>query len=115
MKVPQRYTKALLFVLTLTVAAYFWQHPYVATIFEICIAIGLLSLSGWRYWKYYLSCAVLGAISEILVIHGGAWSYALPQLLGIPLWVPFAWGNASLFYISLAPHVTAKLRKSNVA
>lgn len=110
MQIPRRYSKAVLFTLALVVAACFWRQPYVALLLEACIAVGLLYVSGWHYWKYYVLCALLGASSEILVIYFGAWSYTMPQLLGIPLWLPFVWGNVALFFVSLASHVTTKPR-----
>jgi len=30
-------------------------------------------------------------------IYFGAWSYANPTMLGIPLWLPLAWGIAAVF------------------
>lgn len=111
MQMGKRYSKALLFILALVVAAIFWRQPYLTFGLEAAIGIGLLHVSGWMYWKYYALCALLGAASEVVVIYHGAWSYALPQLLGIPIWLPLIWGTASLFFISLAPHVAGKPRE----
>ena len=35
-------------------------------------------------------------------ITTGAWAYDSPQLLGIPIWLPFVWGNAGLFILNMA-------------
>lgn len=46
---------------------------------------------------FFVSGAILGPIGEIICIHFGVWQYANPNFLGIPLWLPFAWGLATIF------------------
>lgn len=109
---PRRYSKALLFFLSLVAVACLWKLPYLLAVIELCIALGILRVSGWGYWKYFVVCAGLGVVSEVYAIHAGAWSYALPQILGVPLWLPFLWGNAAIFFVSLSPHVAPKGKPS---
>ncbi|MBN2042243.1 MAG: hypothetical protein JW754_00390 [Candidatus Aenigmarchaeota archaeon] len=40
--------------------------------------------------------AIIGPIAEIICVNAGAWSYAVPNIFGIPYWLPFAWGAAGL-------------------
>ncbi len=40
--------------------------------------------------------AIIGPSAEIICVNAGAWSYAVPNILGIPYWLPFAWGAAGL-------------------
>ena len=40
--------------------------------------------------------AVVGPSAEIICASRGAWQYAHPDFLGIPLWLPIAWGLAAL-------------------
>lgn len=40
--------------------------------------------------------ACLGPTAEIVAVHYGAWTYHTPDFLGIPLWLPVAWGLAAL-------------------
>ncbi|NMJ77346.1 hypothetical protein GLU64_02965 [Nanohaloarchaea archaeon] len=45
---------------------------------------------------FYSTGFVGGPLAEIICIYFGAWSYSSPDLLGIPLWLPFAWGKVTL-------------------
>ena len=38
--------------------------------------------------------AILGSIGEIICVHMGVWRYTVATTLGIPMWLPFAWGLA---------------------
>lgn len=40
----------------------------------------------------FFTAAVLGPLAEIVAIYFGAWSYTNPTFLGIPMWLPLAWG-----------------------
>lgn len=40
--------------------------------------------------------AILGPAAEAVAIGAGAWTYAHADFLGIPLWLPVAWGLACL-------------------
>jgi hypothetical protein len=39
---------------------------------------------------------LLGPVAEIVAVRHGAWAYATPDFLGVPLWLPVAWGLATL-------------------
>ncbi len=45
---------------------------------------------------YMVIGAVVGPVAEIFAISHGAWAYAFPSFLGIPLWLPFGWAVMSL-------------------
>ncbi len=47
--------------------------------------------------KLFIFTAIFGALSEIVSIYYGAWSYATPQFLGIPYWLPLVWGHAGIY------------------
>lgn len=53
---------------------------------------------GMKFWHkkhdlYFLVAgAVIGPVGEIVCIHFGAWNYANPDFLGIPMWLPLTWG-----------------------
>ena len=61
--------------------------------------------SGTPFWEFIAPLIldsgavgfVFGPLAEGLAIQTGAWAYASPSVLGIPLWLPFVWGNAALF------------------
>ncbi|MDP2668727.1 MAG: hypothetical protein Q8P07_02735 [bacterium] len=55
----------------------------------------------WNKQNIYLYLAIFisGPIAESIAIYFGAWTYNDAVFLGIPLWLPFVWGNASLYIV----------------
>jgi hypothetical protein len=57
---------------------------------------------GIKFWHktqdlyFFITGAVVGPIGEIICIHFGVWHYANPTLFGIPIWLPFVWGLATI-------------------
>jgi len=78
-----------------------WQQPLIATASLLAIGILLNWNTRWQLLRVYLVFALAGSLSEILAIWSGAWSYGLPQLFGIPIWLPLVWGNSSLLLAEL--------------
>ena len=84
----------------------FWQSPALLTV--ILMSLSCVVLIGKRNRPdliVFLTSGALGAIAEILVVAFGAWSYSVPQFLGIPYWLPLAWGLSSLFIRRIAARV----------
>ncbi len=50
----------------------------------------------------FLAGAILGSTAEIIATKVGIWSYTLPTVLNIPLWLPFAWGFVSVLIVRIA-------------
>jgi hypothetical protein len=92
----------LLYVLTLLSAALLWKTPYIALACLIATSTLLLQATKWKYTKVYLLCAIAGSASEMLAIAAGAWHYANPQFMGIPVWLPLLWGSASILFMQLS-------------
>ncbi|UCG95438.1 MAG: hypothetical protein JSV92_00075 [archaeon] len=71
---------------------------------NILVSIILLALCLIRLWLYhrkddlffFFSGALFGPVSEIILVSFGVWRYANPTFLGVPMWLPFAWGLATL-------------------
>lgn len=63
----------------------------------LTVLLVLGSLFGMKLWYkrhdiyFFIVGAIIGPIGEIIAIYFGAWQYANPTLLGIPLWLPLAW------------------------
>ena len=92
----------VLAVLTLLVATFFWDNLAVSV--PLLLVIGLLMLGvDWnaKNAMYYLIVFISGPLAESVAIHFGAWTYAQPVFIGIPLWLPFVWGNAGLYVLRL--------------
>lgn len=78
--------------------AFLWETPLLLAAFLSVIAIAFCQLRPHpRAWLIYLFAFVFGPLAEALAIFMGAWQYTAPDFLGVPLWLPFLWGNAALF------------------
>jgi hypothetical protein len=63
----------------------------------LLVLIWSIGIKGWykHHDVYFLvSGAIIGTVAEIICIYFGVWKYANPIFLGIPLWLPLAWGLA---------------------
>ena len=78
---------------------------------EIPLLVGFLLVSllvGGKIWYnrndiyYFVSGALIGPAAEIICIRFGVWSYANPTFLGIPIWLPIAWGAATVLIMRFA-------------
>jgi hypothetical protein len=89
---------AILAFSTLLVTAALWRHPValVVLVFAVGLAIFLLRPTRASLVVYAVGFT-FGPSAEALGIHAGAWSYSSADFLGIPVWLPFVWGNAALF------------------
>jgi uncharacterized membrane protein YoaT (DUF817 family) len=102
---------AILAFSTLLVTAALWRHPVglIALVFLVGCAIFLLRPTISSLVVYAVGF-VFGPIAEILGIHAGAWRYSAPDVLGIPVWLPFVWGNAALFILNAGDVATTALQ-----
>lgn len=64
--------------------------------------------TGVKFWHtrhdiyFFVTGAIVGPLAEILCINFGAWQYTNPTFLGIPVWLPFAWGLATMLIKHIA-------------
>ena len=76
----------------------------------LLIATGaVLAASFWRWSTFiilYLIGAVLGPLGEMIGVRSGAWQYSSPTFLGIPLWLPFAWGTMTVLIKAVSDTIT---------
>ncbi|HTE22641.1 MAG TPA: hypothetical protein VK674_06395 [Candidatus Limnocylindria bacterium] len=84
------------------VVVVFWREPLITLLLLMSLGLVLNAVTGWRLIKVYLITALLGCAAEVICIQAGAWQYGSPQFLGIPIWLPFVWGNASVLFFELA-------------
>jgi hypothetical protein len=89
---------AILAFSTLLATAAFWRSPWalVALVFTVGLAIWMMRPTRASLVVYAVGF-VFGPSAEVLGIHAGAWRYSSNDFLGIPIWLPFVWGNAALF------------------
>ncbi len=89
---------ATLALATLLLTSVLWRYPLALTALVIAAGGAIYALRPSRTSVcVYATGFVFGPLAEGLSIHTGAWEYASPSVLGIPLWLPFVWGNAALF------------------
>ena len=90
-------------ILTLLFVALFYRNIILTT-----ILVKLVSIIGLVKWKSYITFtififgALLGPVSEMFAIYFGAWSYYIPNLLSIPIWLFLVWGNTAAFLYQTA-------------
>jgi len=89
---------ATLGLATLLLTSVLWRYPVALTSLSILTGAAIYALRPSRTSLcVYATGFVFGPLAEGLAIQTGAWEYASPSVLGIPLWLPFVWGNAALF------------------
>jgi len=89
---------ATLALATLLLTSVLWHYPVALTALLIVTGAAIYALRPSRTSAcVYATGFVFGPLAEGLAIQTGAWEYASPSVLGIPVWLPFVWGNAALF------------------
>jgi hypothetical protein len=89
---------ATLALATLLLTSVLWRYPVALTAVLIAAGVAIYALRPSRTSAcIYVVGFVFGPLAEGLAIQTGAWEYASPSVLGIPVWLPFVWGNAALF------------------
>lgn len=98
-----------LFCLGIAIISLFYKSNVFLAL--LMVAIIAITTKLWRR-KYDMSFFIVGATvgptAEIVCVHFGAWQYASPFFLGIPLWLPIAWG----FIAMLTKRIVAILVKN---
>ena len=99
--------------ITLIATAFLWRQPLILVLILFIVSAYILLYKQHKL-KYiiFFTGFILGPLSEIFVMHFGAWNYTEPHFLNIPIWLPFLWGNAGLFFYFLTEQYKLKLDKS---
>ncbi len=97
----QHVLNGLLAFATIFAVAQLWHFPLALGATLLITSLLFLKLN-WssKPLHLYVGAFILGPAAEILAIAHGVWSYADPHFLGIPVWLPFVWGNAAVFVAS---------------
>ena len=89
---------AALALTTLLLTSVLWRTPVALTALLIVTGVAIYALRPSRTSAcVYVVGFVFGPLAEGVSISTGAWEYASPTFLGIPVWLPFVWGIAALF------------------
>jgi uncharacterized membrane protein YoaT (DUF817 family) len=94
---------AALALATLFLTSVLWHYPaaLIALLLVTALAIHTIRPTATNL-VVYMTGFVFGPIAEAVSISTGAWEYDTAHLLGVPVWLPFVWGNAALFIQNMA-------------
>ena len=97
-----RFSEAVRKELLLETLIFAYGVSVAALLYHDNVLVSVLMLIGWllgvRFWHkkhdiyFFMSGVFVGTVIEVICVHFGTWSYANPTFLGIPLWLPLAWG-----------------------
>jgi len=79
-----------------------WWFENTVVVYTGIILSSLLLLGVFKFHKPYvlmfLVTGVSGFIAEAIVVTRGAWEYATPEWLGLPLWLFLIWGSTGVMF-----------------
>jgi len=96
--VSKKFEKELLFDIILFVVGILLIVLFYLDNFLLTALLFITWIFGLKFWYkkhdsyFFVIAAIVGPIGEIVAIGFGVWQYANPTFLGIPLWLPLAWG-----------------------
>ena len=108
MKVAKKIEKELFFEIILycagiaSIALFFQNNFLLSVLLVVAWAIGI------KFWHkkqdilFFVTGAIIGPIGEIVCIYFGVWQYTNSSFLGIPIWLPLAWGLATMLVKRIA-------------
>jgi len=75
-----------------------WGNPSLLTLVLIITSVAIIVTGENRGEDICLYIAVffIGSLTEVVAISYGAWEYSLPNVIGIPIWLPFGWGSTGV-------------------
>lgn len=77
-----------------------WRAPLLLTLTLFVISVLMLVvLRSKKIALVYVFVAIWGPLTEAVAISAGVWHYELPEFFGLPVWLPFLWGAASIVIV----------------
>jgi hypothetical protein len=98
----------LAFALLVVAVSSLWRDNLILTLVMLIEVSGALLL--WhdrRDISFLLVVGGMGSLAEAAFVRSGAWHYANPSILGIPMWFPVAFGTAGLILGRLTRTIAA--------
>ena len=98
MHFTKRLEKTLIFEIALFCAGitmiflFYYRNTLLTLLLAIAWTIGLVFWHEKHDVLFFVVAAIVGPLAEIVCVHFGVWSYKNPSFLGIPMWLPLAWG-----------------------
>lgn len=94
-----------------SISLFFQDNLLLTAILIVAWAVGI------KFWHkkndvvFFIVGAVVGPMGEVVAIYYGAWHYTNPSFIGIPIWLPFAWGLATMLTKRIADTITGIKKK----
>jgi len=117
----KRLLRAFVYVFLLTLGCIFlvssfWEKPLLLTLILLIISTIVIYISTHYRSKnsedilLFILVGITGALAESVAIYFGTWKYGLPQFIGVPYWLPLAWGLTAIIikYVYLEVNSFAK-------
>jgi hypothetical protein len=98
----------LAFCVLVVAVSSLWTNNLLLTLLMLVEFVAVLSR--WhdrRDLSYLLVIGGMGSLAEAVFVRSGAWHYANPSFLGIPMWFPVAFGSAGVIGGRLARTIAA--------
>ncbi len=93
------FTRIIAFLSLISVAL-LWEYNLILTIVLVALAAFMLLMNKSKQeLRIFVYCGLSGALAEVIVVFFGAWTYANPNIIGIPIWLIVLWGIASVFIV----------------
>jgi len=93
----------ILAVVAIIITATFYKNILLTTIILSIIAlIGLIKWKNWLAFWIFIFTGLIGPLVENFAIGYGAWSYGLPNIANVPLWLFILWGIAGSIIFEMA-------------
>lgn len=106
------FTKKLEKELLYELIIFFAGIAAISLLFNHNILLSLVLIAIWtigiKFWHkihdiyFFIIGGIIGPTAEVICVYFGVWSYQNPTFLGIPLWLPFAWGFATMLIKRIA-------------
>ena len=95
--------EAALFAYGVGATAWCYERPVLLTLLWVVAVVPALAVwRGWSAVRLFVLGAIVGPTAEAIAVSAGAWAYAHPSFLGIPLWLPLGWGVVVLLIKGIA-------------
>jgi hypothetical protein len=98
-KIKYTFLFLLFFSFWLLLISLLWQQPLILTIILVIICgVYFLFYKEKDGLYFFAAAAIFGPIGEAIVSANGLWTYHGQTILGIPYWLPLAWGITAVAF-----------------
>ena len=88
-----------LFFVWVIVISLLWRYPIALTAsLLLLVIIYFIKYPNRDDLRWFIVAATLGPVGEAVVISSGLWEYHGLTMIGIPIWLPLAWGITAILF-----------------